>query len=197
MSGLENIIAKINSTNENECGSVVAVAEKKAAAIIKEAENEAERSFSEVIENAEKDAALILQLANSTAEKTASQIILDKKVSLIYGALKKSLEAMESLGDVEYFDIILALAEKNAMSGEGIMKFSACDLSRLPEGFEDTINRFIGECKSVKISDDTAEIKSGFMLIYGDIEINCTFESIFEQKADDFKLLGNKILFES
>ena len=64
------------------------------------------------------------------------------------------------------------------MAKEGEIVFSQKDKNRLPSGFEakikDALNGKPGA--QLTISNNTRNIKSGFVLVYGDIEENCSFQ---------------------
>ena len=47
----------------------------------------------------------------------------------------------------------------------------------------------------VNISDKTKNIKNGFILVYGEIEENCTIQSLFDEKSDALRDIVNKELF--
>ena len=48
---------------------------------------------------------------------------------------------------------------------------------------------------SLEVDSDPADITDGFILKYGDIEENCTFDAIFDSKRDELRDLVNKNLF--
>lgn len=57
------------------------------------------------------------------------------------------------------------------------------DLDRVPSGFADRINAALTD-GSVKLSGQSADIDNGFILVYGDIEINCTFRALINEQKD-------------
>ncbi len=49
---------------------------------------------------------------------------------------------------------------------------------------------------SLELDSEPADISDGFILKYGDIEENCTFDAIFDAKRDELRDLVNKNLFD-
>ena len=45
------------------------------------------------------------------------------------------------------------------------------------------------------VSRDAVPIENGFVLLYGDIEVNCTLRAVFDERMDDLKDLLNPLLF--
>ena len=56
------------------------------------------------------------------------------------------------------------------------------------------IDAAVGEGKVI-ISNITADIENGFVLSYGDIEVNCTFKALFDEAKDELKDIICPILF--
>ena len=84
------------------------------------------------------------------------------------------------------------------MAKAGQIVFSQIDKKRMPEGFQNEINRIISSINgaSLTISEDTCEIDGGFILNYGDIEQNCSFDAMFLDKKDLLQDEVYKLLFE-
>ena len=47
----------------------------------------------------------------------------------------------------------------------------------------------------LKVSSEPKNIDGGFILAYGDIEINCSFDALISEKIDVIKDTLNKIIF--
>ena len=82
------------------------------------------------------------------------------------------------------------------MEGEGTVYFSQADLDRLPAGLEERLNAAVREKNaSLKISGESREIDGGFVLSYGGIEENCSFDAIFDSAREHLQDEVGKILF--
>ena len=115
---------------------------------------------------------------------------LTKKRELIEKALDEVIVGINNYDDKTYFDCLLRLAKKNAMSGKGEMLLSARDLSRDKGDFVKALEEL-----SVTLSDTPADINGGFILRYGDIIINCELSAVMREKRDEITDAVNTALF--
>ena len=83
---------------------------------------------------------------------------------------------------------------KNAQKGEGVLRLSAADMKRLPSNFIDSVNNAFKRGYKIKLGDE-ADIDSGFILVYGDIDVNCSFDAIAASKRDELQDALNSLLF--
>ena len=63
------------------------------------------------------------------------------------------------------------------------------DLRRMPADFIDKLGY------GVKVSPVPAPIEDGFILKYGEIEINCTFQALFAAAEQELRSRANELLF--
>ena len=127
---------------------------------------------------------------NSAAQLVLRDARLTKKRELIEKALDEVIVGINSYDDKTYFDCLLRLAKKNAMSGKGEMLLSTRDLSRDKGDFAKVL-----EVLSVTLSDTPADINGGFILKYGDIIINCELSALMREKRDEITDKLNTALF--
>ena len=96
----------------------------------------------------------------------------------------------------EYFELILKMLGKYALSQEGEIFFSANDLKRMPTGFEqDAQQKAQANGGSLKVSRKGMNIENGFVLVYGGIEENCTLRAMFDAKRDELADKVHRMLF--
>ena len=194
MTGLEKILSQIEYESDDRCKTIIANAEAKAQEIISEAEAQAEAEADKSREAIEKRVEDIKQSTASSVELNKSKIILKAKLEAIDEMLSDSLKTIKSLPDSEYFDMLKTLILNNAKDGEGVLHLSEKDCKRLNEGFIANLNNSLGSGKSVVLGDN-ADIDSGFVLVYGDIDINCSFDAIVSSKRDELRDTLNALLF--
>ena len=193
MTGLEKIISQIEYESNDRCRIIIEEANKKAQGIIDSAEAEASGILKESEEQTAKKLDNMSQSAVSSAELAKSKILLKSKLEIIDDMLDKALNEIRALGDEEYFEIIKSLILSNAKEGEGVLRLSAKDCARLPKDFLSSVNKALGDKKIVL--GDEADINGGFLLIYGDIDINCSFDAIASSKRDELRDALNSLLF--
>ena len=76
------------------------------------------------------------------------------------------------------------------------MYLSGEDLARLPAYFPRKLSE-IGAAKggTLVLSEESREIKGGFILAYGGIEENCSFEALFEAEKERLQDIVRAQLF--
>lgn len=196
MTGFDKIIHKIQRESENTCDAILLSAQKERDEILRRAAERADELIKEAETQAAKKAAGIENTAKSVAAQQEKQWLLASRVGVVTDALCAAEKALGEMPAAEYFDSLQTLAVKNARKGQALMGLSAEDLERLPAGFEEALNEKLsaaGAC--VTLNDTPAKISKGFILAYGDIEINCSFEALFEARREELKELVCAILF--
>lgn len=196
MTGLEKIINKIEHDSANKCGDIIAAAKKHAEEIEKQAAIEGETITAGLDETARHQAKEIILKAHSGAAQKAKQVILNARVEAINETLASAANAIKQMPEEEYFKSLIALAANNAAQNQGEMRLSLSDLNRLPPEFEKDLNNALKNKEiTVKVSEKPADIGHGFILVYGDVEINCTFDALMEASRDELKEVICGIIF--
>lgn len=190
MTSSEKILAGITAEAESTAKEIISAAEKKAEEIISDKAKEAEKQADEIAAEADKKAALINSTGDSAAQLVLRDAKLKRKRELIEKALLEVIVGINGYDDKTYFDCLLRLAKKNAMSGKGEMLLSARDFSRDKGDFVKALEEL-----SVTLSDTPADINGGFILRYGDIIINCELSAVMREKRDEITDAVNTALF--
>ena len=186
MSGLDRIIEKINADSLSSCREIADQAQKKAQDIAEDANAHAEKAYSDIIADAEKKAQSILNMSEANISGIARRAELSAKVEAVDAAIEAAYDAMCNMGADDYFAALEKLAVRNACKGEGELSLSKADLDRVPSGFIERINAELKD-GSVKLAAQGADIENGFILVYGDIEINCTFRALINEQKDTIR----------
>jgi V/A-type H+-transporting ATPase subunit E len=198
MTGLEKIIKAIEVDSQNRADKILAEGKEESDGILSSAKKEAEITGSKIRENIALETKAILNRTESSAKLIRRQLILDGKQKLIGEIILKAKNKLTSLSDTEYFDIILRIVKKNAHNEAGIIMFSKTDLERLPQNFLDSLQVSLKDIRnaSLTISEEAAQIDGGFILKYGEIEENCSFEALFIDSKDKLQDKINAFLFD-
>ena len=194
MTGLEKILSQIEYESDNRCRELTDKANEKAEKMLKDAEDEAARNAAELQRQTEKKLEVLGQSAASSAQLASSRAILKAKLEIIDDTLERSLEVIKALPKKEYFEILKELILKNARKGEGVLHMSKADTEKMPVNFTDSINNAFKKGYKLVLGDST-DIDSGFILTYGDIDINCSFDAIAAEKRDELRDALNVLLF--
>lgn len=196
MSGLEKIRDRILREAEEAAAEKMHEAEDKASEIKSEAVREADQIAKDVQAKAETEIKAYSERVDSSIDLEHRTRILAAKQEIIGDVIDEAKKRILGLSDREYFDLLLKLMEKNIREGEGVIYFSEEDHDRIPSGFsfevQELAKKHGGE---LSISTECRKIGPGFVLSYGGIEENCTFDALFAEKKDDLTDIVQTILF--
>ncbi len=125
-------------------------------------------------------------------ERTVSMIDLKcrtKRLKIRQQLINETIdEAYRTIVEMDaqaYSDVLKKLVAAHVWPQKGQIIFAKADRKRLPKDFEAEVQK-IAEAAggSLTVSEEKRNIENGFVLVYGDIEENCTLRSIFDEKKD-------------
>ncbi len=186
---LEKITARLYSDSDSECAELLRKASEDAAGVVLFAEKEADALIAAEKESAKKDAAALIERARSAAAASQRRALLSEKSDLINTVLASAKKQLQTLDDAKYFELLVYLAKKNLRDEKGVLCMSAEDIARCPSDFAARLG------DNISISSVPEKTDGGFILKYGDIEINCTFGALFAAYADEMKAKASEVLF--
>lgn len=195
MTGIEKIVEKIREESLRKCESVIAEAKENGSEIIFAEKQNAQKEAEKIIADGKIIAEKKVSIARSAAETISKTRYLEVKNAIVNDIIAAAFEKIEAMEDEEYFAFLLSLCEKNVESGEGTMFLSKRDLERAPKDFEESINSLIYEKGAVRLSKTPKDIENGFVLVYGNIEVNCTLRAVFDEKHNTLRDALCKELF--
>lgn len=196
MTGLEKILKAIEDDADALVEKILSEAKAVADEITEAAKKEAEKKCLEIASKSEMDVQAALSRAQSAASLIERKTILDAKQQLINDVIAKAKDKLTTLSDSEYTETIIRMVKKNAHNTSGTIVFSEADKKRLPKDFDTMLKKALEDKDgaSLTISENNTK-HSGFVLIYGEIEENCTFEALFATAKDELQDRVNEILF--
>lgn len=195
MTGLEKIVEKIAQDSADSCNAIIENASAQAEEIVADAKNAARKKAAEIVANAQKEADRRNAIAKSSAESITRTRYLETRNAILNDIISAAYEEIENMEDEPYFALLYRLCVKNVEPGECMMYLSQTDLKRLPRDFESKINSRVYETTAVQISKTARDIENGFILDYGDFEVNCTFKNIFDEGMEHIKDKLGEALF--
>ena len=188
MSGLDKMIARLESDCDAQCERIALESAADAAGMLEAASRESRAETERVLAEADKQAELIAKKAESAAASAARRMMLAAKVDLIDETVDAAVKKLRSLDVPSYFGVLEALVKKYRTGAKGTLYLGAADLARKPQGF-------LSAFPEIAVSEEAAPIADGFILKYGDIEINCTFDALRSASLDDLKTVAAEQLF--
>lgn len=190
MTSSEKILAGIAEESKAQADKINSDAEKQAADIIAAAKAEAETDAEKIWADAEKKAELIINSGKSSAELLKRDTALKCRRELIEKALITVADTVNAYGDKDYFDFLLTLIKKEKLNGKGEVYLSVKDKARDTASFKSELSAL-----DLTLSDTFADINGGFILKYGDIQINGELSALIHEKRDVLTDELNKALF--
>ena len=192
MAGLESILFHIEEQAQISASAITEKANKQAEELIESKRAAAKAECEAIAEKAQQSAQTMAHTALSAARLECKKALLAKKSSLIDEIIDEALERMKNMPEKEYFDALLNLAVKHSGKSEGLVILSQKDKERL-NGFEEALAEKTNG--KLHLSDQTREMSGGFILSYGEIEENCTFEALLAERRDVIRDKINALIF--
>ena len=193
MSGIDVIISQIEQDTQAVCEKVIADAQAKADKILAEARDQAQSVAAAGKEKTAARVADIKKRGESAADLEEKRVMLRAKQDIISTMLKNGLDDAKNLPDNEYFALIVQMVEKYSQPEDGIICFGRKDKERMPYDLPERVNSAAKGRLTLAVED--ADIDAGFILKYGGIEQNCSFDAIFASEAETLSDRAGKLLF--
>lgn len=194
MTGLDRIIERIEDQANEAIKDISGASLNKREEMLKKAETEAKIKYDAIIEEAHKKCAFNLETAKAQSATLLKKKVLAKKVEILDETILAAKQALQNLSDGEFCDLVMHMAAAKHDNGDAVVCFNERCLEKLSSDFEKTLNEKIS-AGSLKISQEPCDIPDGFIIKYGLIEQNCTFEAIIDVNEQAIKDEIAKILF--
>lgn len=198
MNGAEKIKEKIIADARERAEKIIEAARIEAQGIIKHAEKQAFQRVAIMTEKAKEDAALYKRRAQAAGEMEIKKNILKTRQDTIDEAFAIALERIAELPDDKYSRFLEEILLNAARDEEGELILNSKDKQRLGQQFIDRMNakfRSLGRNAVLKLSADDLNSRGGFVIRYGDMEINCTLEVMLNMERPNLEAGVAAILF--
>jgi V/A-type H+-transporting ATPase subunit E len=198
MTGLEKILKHIEEDANTAAEKAITEANNKAAVILAEARTEGGKKCSEILERSKLEVQSCLSRAESAAKLQEKKLILNAKQEIISDVINRAKESLLQLKDAEYFEILIKMVQKHALAQNGLILFSEADINRLPVQFNEALKTALAQKEGAALTagNETVTICGGFILAYGDVEINCSFDALFAAAKENLQDKVSNFLFD-
>lgn len=190
MTGLEKIVEQIKEEAQAASEENLAQTKKEGEELLAEAKQKREEARAIAVKQIDADAKQRLLRGQSAAALQKRKLLLEAKQQIIKEILADALDTMLHLNQEEYFGFLLRMVRRYALKEPGTIYLSRLDLERMPESFRREL-----EEKNIMISEEPATLTGGFLLSYGDIEENCSFDALLAENRDALQDQLVKVLF--
>lgn len=195
MDGIEKITGRIAEDAGREIGEISAEARRQADEIMARYEAQAQRESEEILSRGRRNADERVERLASVAQLDARKLELAAKQEMLSKAYDLALEQLVNLPDKEYVDLLADLAVKASSTGREAVIFSQKDRARYGKAVVTQANEKLGDGR-LTMSEQTRPIKGGLILSDGDVEVNCTFETLVRLQRGEMDREVAKVLFD-
>lgn len=194
MTASEQILARILADADAAGAELLEKAKAQADELLEQARQEIEAQQATDAAQAQQQCAGVLRAAHSAAALIERNVLLVQRRTEIEDTLTQVLTRLDEMPAEEYFALLLKLIRRTAQPGEGTLILSARDAARMPASFETALRKLPDGCQ-LTLGEPSAAAFSGFVLRYADIEMNCRFDALLEERRDELEDLVNSALF--
>lgn len=191
MNGIEKIADLITRDAQQDIQAVLTKASEEAAAVTAKYQQEADATARRIKAAGEEQAKELQRRAKSSAELEARQAFLATKQQLIAKAFELALDRLLALPQPEYIALLSRLAADASSTGSEELILSPKDREAFGAQVVDQANALLAKQAkpaSLALSAESRPIKGGLLLKAGDVEVNCTLDSIVRLSKDSLAL---------
>jgi V/A-type H+-transporting ATPase subunit E len=189
---------KIIGDAEAEAAKIIQEARDQAKSILKEAEAEAAKIDSDFSARAEAEAKEHLRRQISLRELEARKAVLAEKGKIIEEVFEQVLEDLRRRDREGGYSMTRDLLLKAVEVGDEELILSREDSEAIGNSFLVGLNKQLkamGKRGEITLSQETRDIKGGFVLVRGRREVNSSFETILSMIRDEVETEVSGILF--
>ncbi len=179
MTGLEKIIEQIQQeariTSERELDKT----KKEVEQILADGLQKREAYKTAFLEQTESQVELLLRRGEASAALQKRKILLKEKQNLITQMMGLAKEKILSLPVEDYFQFLLQMLNHYGKDGQCQLILSKRDLERVPDSFLEELKK-----RDIVLSKECGKIFGGFLLVYENVEENCSIEALFSSHKE-------------
>ena len=195
MDGIEKITGRIAADASQEIAAIQAEARRQADEIAGRYEAQARRESEDILARGRRAADERVERLASVAQLDARKLELAAKQEMLSKAYDLALEKLVNLPDKDYVTLLADLAVKASSTGKEAVIFSQKDRTRYGKQVVTQANERLKD-GHLTMSEQTRPIQGGLILSDGDVEVNCTFETLVRLQRGEMDREVAKVLFD-
>lgn len=199
MNGIEKITARLTRDAQVEIDAINAETDAQCTAILAEAEVRAAEAYEKLMAKGRADCAARSERMAATADMEQRKATLAFKQEMVGEAFEQATEAIVKLPGDEYIEFLASLAARAAVSGEEEIVLSDSDSAAVGAAVVKRANAILKAEKgrgALTLADETADIPGGFILRSGNIEVNCSVDTLVQMHRASLSSQVAEILFK-
>ena len=200
MAHIDNLKERLLGDARQSAEAIQNEARAKADEIKKEAAQKSEALLESNRVKSDRDGISKKERMIARAQLDIRNTILEAKQQTIERVLGIAVERLASMDPGEYSSYMEKLLLSSVETGDEEVVFSLADRARVSSDLVERVNSSLtaaGKKGMLKLSSETANISSGFILRRGGLEINCSIQSIMRNSREDLEGELSRLLFES
>lgn len=200
MKGIDKITSRIIADAEAECRDVKRESDERCAAVRAENEKRAQDEYWRLVREGVKDTEQRMQRMDRTARLEAKKSVLNMKQEAVSRAFDLAKDKIAELPERDYVAFLAREAAEAAITGQEEVIFCERDRKSVGAKAVKAANELLaakGMPGLLTLSDATRDMAGGLMLKQGDIEVNCTVDTLLDLTRDELAARVADVLFES
>lgn len=195
MDGIEKITGRIAADGEKEADAILTEARRQAGEITARFEAQARKESADIVDRGRRAADERVERLAGVARLDARKLELAAKQEMLKRAYDLALEKLEHLPDEQAVALLADLAAQASSTGREQVIFSQKDRARYGKAAVTRANEKLGDGR-LTLSEQTRPIRGGLILSDGDVEINCTFETLVDLQRGEMDRQVARVLFD-
>ena len=195
MDGIEKITARIRADADAELAQLREQTEAQILEIQTQSKTQADQERTAILARGRRAAEERLERLKSAAQLERRKLELAAKQEMLSKAYDLALEQLVNLPDKEYVDLLADLAVRAFSTGREAVIFSQKDRARYGKAVVTRANERLKD-GHLTMSEQSRPIKGGLILSDGDVEVNCTFETLVRLQRGEMDREVAKVLFD-
>ena len=188
------VIDENGKATEAEIAAIRAEARRQADEITARYEAQAKREAEEIAARGRRSAEERQARLASVAQLDARKLELAAKQEMLAKAYDRAMERLTRLPDEEYVGLLAGLAAEASSTGREEVILSQKDRARYGKQVVTQANERLGD-GHLTLSVQTRPIRGGLILSDGDVEVNCTFETLVRLLRGEMDRTVVEVLF--
>lgn len=180
---IEKITSKIVSDAEADAAAVRNEAKAQCDVILREAEAKAEAIVQKAQKQGREEKAKRISRRKAVAEIDGRKLLLSEKQKLIAECFDRAADRISSMAAEEYTAFLARLVKGTGQTG-GELILNRRDAEAIGPALVSAVAEAVPGSRIV-LSEETRDIKGGFLLKQGAVYINGTIEALMEEARED------------
>jgi V/A-type H+-transporting ATPase subunit E len=198
MNGIDKIKARIESDAKSEADAILEEAARECKAIRADYEDKAKDEYWRVVRAGVKEAEQRVQRLDRTARLEAKKSILSMKQEVVSEAFELARKKILSLPEGEYVAFLARQCAQAAITGQEEILMNESERTRFGAKVVKSANELLRKRAlpaQLTLGTETRNISGGLFLKQGDIEVNCTVDTLLDLSRGELASQVAEVLF--